>query len=112
MLKTYDLATLNARAKNDPKGFIEESEAAYLKQIDDTAELLGERLADRPILLLNGPSSAGMTVCAVRLSVGAFAASAFLWTIIISAATAIPCPTTKRTTWLTWNRRSAWICSF
>ena len=49
MLKTYDLATLNARAKNDPKGFIEESEAAYLKQIDDTAELLGERLA-RPAL--------------------------------------------------------------
>lgn len=67
MLKTYDLATLNARAKNDPKGFIEESEAAYLKQIDDTAELLGERLAERPILLLNGPSSAGKTTTADRL---------------------------------------------
>ena len=36
MLKTYDLATLNARAKNDPKGFIEESEAAYLKPVSYT----------------------------------------------------------------------------
>lgn len=67
MLKTYHLAELNARAKHDPKGFIEESEAAYLRQIDDTAELLGERLADRPILLLNGPSSAGKTTTADRL---------------------------------------------
>ena len=67
MLKTYDLAALNARAKSDPKGFIEESEAAYLKQIDETAELLSERLAERPILLLNGPSSAGKTTTADRL---------------------------------------------
>ena len=67
MLKTYELATLNSRAKNDPKGFIEESEAAYLAQIEDTAELLTERLTERPILLLNGPSSAGKTTTADRL---------------------------------------------
>lgn len=67
MLKTYDLATINARAKSDPAGFIAESEAAYLRQIDDTAELLAERLAERPILLLNGPSSAGKTTTADRL---------------------------------------------
>lgn len=67
MLKTYDLNTLNTRAKLDPRSFIEESEAAYLKQIDDTAELLAERLTDRPVLLLNGPSSAGKTTTADRL---------------------------------------------
>ena len=67
MLKIYELATLNSRAKNDPKGFIEESEAAYLAQIEDTAELLTERLTERPILLLNGPSSAGKTTTADRL---------------------------------------------
>ncbi len=67
MRKTYDLDTINTRAKLDPKGFIEESEAAYLGQIDDTAELLAERLTERPILLLNGPSSAGKTTTADRL---------------------------------------------
>lgn len=67
MLKTYDLATMNQRAKLDPAGYIAECEAAYLGQIEDTAELLAERLADRPILLLNGPSSAGKTTTADRL---------------------------------------------
>lgn len=67
MIKTYDLDTLNTRAKTDPKGLIRQSEAAYLAQIDDTAQLLSERLSERPILLLNGPSSAGKTTTADRL---------------------------------------------
>lgn len=67
MIKTYDLDTLNTRAKTDPKGLIQQSEAAYLAQIDDTAQLLSERLSERPILLLNGPSSAGKTTTADRL---------------------------------------------
>lgn len=67
MLKTYSLTELNTRAVQDPKGFVEESEAVYLRQIDDTAERLTERLHERPILLLNGPSSAGKTTTADRL---------------------------------------------
>lgn len=67
MLKTYSLTELNHCAQHDPKGFIEETEAAYLGQIEETAALVRERLTERPILLLNGPSSAGKTTTADRL---------------------------------------------
>lgn len=60
----YSIEDINREAKTDPKGFIERCEAAYHDYIEKTVELLARRQKEKPILLVNGPSSAGKTTTA------------------------------------------------
>ncbi|NCB29072.1 MAG: nucleoside kinase [Clostridia bacterium] len=60
----YSIEDINREAKTDPKGFIERSEAAYHDRIEKTVELLVKRQKEKPILLINGPSSSGKTTTA------------------------------------------------
>ena len=67
MMKTYLLSEINARAAREPEAFIAESEKAYLDQINAAAEQVASVQKTHPLLLLNGPSSAGKTTTADRL---------------------------------------------
>lgn len=61
---TYTLEEINHRARTDPKGLIEMSEAAYHERIESTVSLLAQQHKQRPIILINGPSSSGKTTTA------------------------------------------------
>lgn len=63
----YRLKQLNEAAVSDPKGFIKLCEDYYRNQVESTARLLAERRRDCPIVLVNGPSSAGKTTTTARL---------------------------------------------
>ena len=63
----YTLKQLNDAAKSDPKGFIKLCEDYYRNQVDSTARELAARRRDAPIVLVNGPSSAGKTTTTGRL---------------------------------------------
>ena len=67
MMKTYLLSEINARAQREPEAFIAESEKAYLDQVNAAAEQVAAVQKSHPLLLLNGPSSAGKTTTADRL---------------------------------------------
>ena len=67
MIKTYLLSEINARAQREPQAFIAECEKAYLDQINAAAEQVAAVQKSHPLLLLNGPSSAGKTTTADRL---------------------------------------------
>lgn len=67
MMKTYLLSEINARAQREPEAFIAESEQGYLDQINAAAEQVAAVQNTHPLLLLNGPSSAGKTTTADRL---------------------------------------------
>lgn len=63
----YLLTELNARVKTDPAALIADSEAHYMTQIEQTAAQIAACAKDKPIVLVNGPSSAGKTTTAARL---------------------------------------------
>lgn len=58
------LEEINRKCRTDPVGFIEESEKNYHDTIHSVAESICETYRERPILLLNGPSSSGKTTTA------------------------------------------------
>lgn len=61
---TYLLDDINRQAKEDPKGFIEKSEAEYHARIESAAQSLLAVRRQKPIILVNGPSSSGKTTTA------------------------------------------------
>ncbi|MCB6364772.1 nucleoside kinase [Intestinibacillus massiliensis] len=61
---TYKLEQINDQAARDPKGFIEGSERRYHTQVEQTAASIVACMKQRPIVLLNGPSSSGKTTTA------------------------------------------------
>lgn len=63
----YDLRTINAAIRSDPKGFLEECDAAYQRKIDDAAEAVIRNLHRSPLVLLSGPSGSGKTTTAMKL---------------------------------------------
>lgn len=63
----YTLKQLNEAATSDPKGFIRLCEDYYRNQVDSTARELAARRRNAPIVLVNGPSSAGKTTTTARL---------------------------------------------
>lgn len=63
----YTLKYINHRAKEDAEGFIAECEEHYRTQIDAAAMQVVKNSKDKPIVLLNGPSSSGKTTTADRL---------------------------------------------
>ncbi|MDO5548711.1 MAG: nucleoside kinase [Eubacteriales bacterium] len=58
------LKEINERCRRDPAEFVEESEQAYRDTIHSVAELVCSTHEERPIVLLNGPSSSGKTTTA------------------------------------------------
>ena len=63
----YDLQTINAAIRSDPKGFLEECDAAYQRKIDDAAEAVIRNMHRSPLVLLSGPSGSGKTTTAMKL---------------------------------------------
>ena len=57
----YQLEDINFRTVSDPKGFVEESDAAYQKKVETAAGLIMENRRQSPIVLLSGPSGSGKT---------------------------------------------------
>ena len=60
-----ELTAINRRVKDDPKEFVEASEALYAQELLDTAEAIAA--APSKIVLLSGPSSSGKTTTTKRL---------------------------------------------
>ncbi len=63
----YELKRINEAIRSDPKGFLEECDAAYQKKIDAAAEKIIRNLPNSPLVLLSGPSGSGKTTTAMKI---------------------------------------------
>lgn len=61
------LEDINERVRRDPAEFVDDCEQTYSDVIEDIAEHICAHRRERPILLLNGPSSSGKTTTARRI---------------------------------------------
>ena len=52
----YKLEEINFKTVADPKGFVEEGDAAYQARVSKAAQLIAENRKNSPIVLLSGPS--------------------------------------------------------
>ncbi len=66
-MKNIELKEINSRCRQDAAAFISESEKQYDDTICSVAETVCATYKERPIVLLNGPSSSGKTTTAQRL---------------------------------------------
>ncbi|MGE4483852.1 MAG: uridine kinase [Oscillospiraceae bacterium] len=64
----YSLDYINRRVKEDPQGFVDESDALYNKRISLAADRIQENMARSPIVLLSGPSGSGKTTTAHKVN--------------------------------------------
>ena len=65
---TYRLEDINYRTVADPKGMIEEADAAYAAKIEAAAQRILNNRKKSPIVLLSGPSGSGKTTTAMKIS--------------------------------------------
>ena len=65
---SYDLSELNFKTVSDPRGLIEEGDAAYAANVERAAEQIVGNCARSPIVLLSGPSGSGKTTTAMKIS--------------------------------------------
>jgi uridine kinase len=65
---SYSLTEINFKTVSDPKGFLEESDAAYDKKVKTAAEKIVRNLPNSPIVLLSGPSGSGKTTTAMKIA--------------------------------------------
>ena len=65
---TYRLEDINYRTVADPKGMIEEADAAYAAKIEEAAQRILQNQSRSPIVLLSGPSGSGKTTTAMKVS--------------------------------------------
>ena len=63
----YYLSKINDAVRSDPKGFVEESDAAYEKKIEAAAQKIAENLTKSHIVLLSGPSGSGKSTTAKKI---------------------------------------------
>ena len=63
----YSLKEINEAVRSDPKGFVEECDAAYSKKIDTAAKKIAANLSKSRIVLLSGPSGSGKTTTAKKI---------------------------------------------
>lgn len=61
------LQEINSRIHTDPRGFVEECDALYDKQIGKAADRIIENMGRSPVVLLSGPSGSGKTTTAVKI---------------------------------------------
>ena len=64
----YSLTDINFKTVADPKGFIEECDAAYNDEILDVTEEILDHLHTCPIVLLSGPSGSGKTTTSMKIA--------------------------------------------
>ena len=64
----YQLKEINYRTVADPKGFLEEADAAYQTKVEQAAELIAANRSRSPIVLLSGPSGSGKTTTAMKIA--------------------------------------------
>jgi len=63
----YSLSRINDAVRSDPKGFVQESDAAYDKKIKAAAQKIADNLSRSRIVLLSGPSGSGKTTTAKKI---------------------------------------------
>ncbi len=63
----YSLSDINTAVRQDPKGFVEECDAAYARKIDKAAHQIADNLSRSRIVLLSGPSGSGKTTTAKKI---------------------------------------------
>lgn len=64
----YQLNDINFKTIADPKGFVQESDAAYAAKVAAAAEKIIQNRAKSPIVLLSGPSGSGKTTTAMKVA--------------------------------------------
>ena len=64
---SYSLKEINEAVRGDPKGFVEESDAAYNRKIEKAARQIADNLSKSRIVLLSGPSGSGKTTTAKKI---------------------------------------------
>ena len=57
----YQLSEINQAVRSDPKGFVEESDAAFQRKIENAARKIADHLSESRIVLLSGPAGSGKT---------------------------------------------------
>lgn len=65
---SYSLTEINYRTVTDPKGFLEEGDAAYDAKVRTAADKIIGNLKRSPIVLLSGPSGSGKTTTAMKIA--------------------------------------------
>lgn len=63
----FSLNKINDAIRSDPKGFVEECDAAYRKQIVNAARDIAENRKNSAIVLLSGPSGSGKTTTSLKI---------------------------------------------
>ncbi len=64
----YSLSDLNFETVTDPKGMIEEADAAYKQRVETAARKIAENRGKSPIVLLSGPSGSGKTTTSMKVA--------------------------------------------
>jgi uridine kinase len=64
----YKLETINKKTREDPEGFVAESEGEYRERLEKAVSMIRDNMARSPIVLLSGPSGSGKTTTAKRIS--------------------------------------------
>ena len=63
----YRLQEINDAVRTDPRGFVEESDAAFAKKIENAAKKIAEHITQSRIVLLSGPSGSGKTTTSKKI---------------------------------------------
>lgn len=63
----YSLKEINEAVRSDPRGFVEECDAAYNAKIEAAAKKIAENRNNSRIVLLSGPSGSGKTTTAKKI---------------------------------------------
>ena len=63
-----DLEEINFKTVADPKGFVEECDAIYRREVREAADLIADHISVSPIVLLSGPSGSGKTTTAMKVA--------------------------------------------
>lgn len=64
----YQLSELNYRTVADPRGLIEEADAAYNAKVEKAADMIAVNRKNSPIVLLSGPSGSGKTTTSMKIA--------------------------------------------
>ena len=63
----YQLKEINHSIRTDPRGFLEQCDAAYQSRVEGAVDQILARMKESPIVLLSGPSGSGKTTTALKL---------------------------------------------
>ena len=66
-MMSYQLEKINEAVRRDPKGFVEECDAAFAQKIENAARRIAEHREKSHIVLLSGPSGSGKTTTSKKI---------------------------------------------